>query len=403
MLVPGDRARPTCCPSRRRCSSGRLLLQPRAARRSARSPPRALRRSMLVDPVDRLLVLARRAPGRPGVAGPAVGVARGARRPRADDRRRAGRRASRRDDVRFAYREGRDVLHGVDLTARRASGWRSSGRPGRASRRSAGCWPASTRRAPARSTVGGVAARPSCRWTSCAARSRWSPRSTTSSSARCATTSRWPGRTPPTSELRGGAARGRRAGAGSTRCPTGSTPRVGSGGHRADARRRPSRSRWPGWSWPTRTRWCSTRRPRCSTRGRPGTSSGRSAPCCDGRTVVAIAHRLHTAHDADRVAVVEDGRITELGCHDELVAAGGAVRRAVAAPGTTTDHRCGLDPVTGGGYSANISCSGWAAPTLVAVVAGRTNSTRSGQRATYWSPLSAYRIAVTSSISMRKR
>ncbi|QAY64494.1 ABC transporter ATP-binding protein [Xylanimonas allomyrinae] len=43
-----------------------------------------------------------------------------------------------------------------------------------------------------------------------------------------------------------------------------------------------------------------------------------------GRTVVAIAHRLHTAHDADRVAVVEDGRITELGSHDELVTAGGS-------------------------------------------------------------------------------
>ncbi|MBP2707088.1 ABC transporter ATP-binding protein [Microbispora sp. RL4-1S] len=43
-----------------------------------------------------------------------------------------------------------------------------------------------------------------------------------------------------------------------------------------------------------------------------------------GRTVIAIAHRLHTAHDADRVAVVEDGRVTELGSHDELVAAGGA-------------------------------------------------------------------------------
>jgi ABC-type multidrug transport system fused ATPase/permease subunit len=43
-----------------------------------------------------------------------------------------------------------------------------------------------------------------------------------------------------------------------------------------------------------------------------------------GRTVVAIAHRLHTAHDADRVAVVEDGRITELGSHDELIAARGA-------------------------------------------------------------------------------
>ncbi|MEU5277913.1 ABC transporter ATP-binding protein [Streptomyces asoensis] len=42
-----------------------------------------------------------------------------------------------------------------------------------------------------------------------------------------------------------------------------------------------------------------------------------------GRTVIAIAHRLHTAHDADRVAVMEDGRLTELGTHDALVASGG--------------------------------------------------------------------------------
>lgn len=43
-----------------------------------------------------------------------------------------------------------------------------------------------------------------------------------------------------------------------------------------------------------------------------------------GRTVVAIAHRLHTAHDADRVAVVEDGLLQELGTHDELVGRDGS-------------------------------------------------------------------------------
>ncbi|MEV5901421.1 ABC transporter ATP-binding protein, partial [Streptomyces sp. NPDC052127] len=43
-----------------------------------------------------------------------------------------------------------------------------------------------------------------------------------------------------------------------------------------------------------------------------------------GRTVIAVAHRLHTAHDADRVAVMEDGRLTELGTHEALVTADGA-------------------------------------------------------------------------------
>ena len=42
-----------------------------------------------------------------------------------------------------------------------------------------------------------------------------------------------------------------------------------------------------------------------------------------GRTVVSIAHRLYTAHDADRVAVMIDGRVAEYGSHDELTARGG--------------------------------------------------------------------------------
>ncbi|MGE7437915.1 ABC transporter ATP-binding protein [Kitasatospora sp. NPDC001175] len=42
-----------------------------------------------------------------------------------------------------------------------------------------------------------------------------------------------------------------------------------------------------------------------------------------GRTVIAIAHRMHTAHDADRVAVMDGGRVAELGSHSELLAAGG--------------------------------------------------------------------------------
>ena len=37
------------------------------------------------------------------------------------------------------------------------------------------------------------------------------------------------------------------------------------------------------------------------------------------RTVIAIAHRLQTAHDADRVAVMDAGRIIELGTHDDLI------------------------------------------------------------------------------------
>jgi ATP-binding cassette subfamily B (MDR/TAP) protein 1 len=60
-----------------------------------------------------------------------------------------------------------------------------------------------------------------------------------------------------------------------------------------------------------------------------------------GRTTLVVAHRLSTIRNADRIAVVHQGRIVEMGAHDELMAAAGSYSRLVRHQSTKTMRRAG--------------------------------------------------------------
>ena len=65
-----------------------------------------------------------------------------------------------------------------------------------------------------------------------------------------------------------------------------------------------------------------------------------------GRTTILIAHRLQTARLADRILVIDDGRVVEDGSHESLIAHGGRYARLWDA---STDTASGAAVATGGG------------------------------------------------------
>ena len=277
---------------------------------------------MLIDPVDRIVsILDELQLGAASLAR-LLGVAQVP-----DDREVSGARPAGEkldaEDVRFSYVEGRDVLHGVDLSVavgeRIAMVGPSGAGKSTLGRLLAGIHPPRTgvghrrrRRAgraaagrPARPRRAGHPGAPRLRRARCARTSRWPlprARATTTSAARSPRSTRWTG---------------------STALPEGLDTVVGSGGRAVTAAQAQQIALARLVLADPHTLVLDEATSLIDPRAARHLERSLAA-VLEGRTVIAIAHRLFSAHDADRVAVVEDGVISEFGSHDELVAAGGS-------------------------------------------------------------------------------
>lgn len=79
------------------------------------------------------------------------------------------------------------------------------------------------------------------------------------------------------------------------------------------------------------------------------------------RTTFAIAHRLSTLRNADRIVVIDDGRVAEIGDHDELVAQNGIYARLVTAQTELSKQKPPTEPDENGeeGEEGNGDAEGW--------------------------------------------
>ena len=318
-LVPDGRVR-LRPPRRGRARLGRLARLRTGTRRSAQVTAVSLYVVQLADPVDRLISWLDEIQVGATSFARLVGIARvppdrTATDETPDDEHLIA------QDVRYAYVDDRDVLHGIDLDLKPGERVAVVG-PSGAGKSTLGrllagihpprVGPRRRRRRPPR--------RPAARHAAQGGRARH---------AGAARLRRHPRREPEA------CAAGRERRAAARRADGRRRDRLGrrAAGGRRHRRRRGRLSADARAGAAARARAARARRP-AHARARRGDVAARPARGAPpralarvrarGRTVVAIAHRLHTAHDADRVAVVEDGLLEEIGTHDELVERGGS-------------------------------------------------------------------------------